>query len=77
MMATNTKSEKYVFISLIAHVGILLVFLLGYEATTPMAVVENTNKNDVISAVVLGDTEKSKSCQYWRRLHRHHLLLRL
>jgi colicin import membrane protein len=41
-------------------VGIVLVLVLGYDFVSPLPVVENTNKNDVISAVVLGDTAKSK-----------------
>jgi len=55
-----SENRTYFIVSLIFHVGILLVLILSFEFTAPLMVVENTNKNDVISAVVLGDTEKSK-----------------
>jgi colicin import membrane protein len=42
------------------HLIILLLFILGFDHTSSLPVFENTNKNDVISAVVLGDTDKSK-----------------
>lgn len=53
-------SKKYFFFSLIMHTSILLILVLGFDLTTPLPVIENTNKNDVISAVVLGDSVKSK-----------------
>lgn len=53
-------NKKYLILSVTAHVSLLLFFLLGIDFSTPMAVIENTNKNDVISAVILGDTKKSK-----------------
>lgn len=53
-------NQRYFFISLGFHVGVLLLLILGFDVTTPMAVIENTNQHDVISAVVLGDTAKSK-----------------
>lgn len=52
--------KKYFIISIVLHIGILLPFVLGLELPSTMFVFENTNKNDVISAVVLGDTAKSK-----------------
>ncbi|HEU5281303.1 MAG TPA: cell envelope integrity protein TolA [Gammaproteobacteria bacterium] len=55
------RSEKPYFIaSFSAHALVLLALILTYEFSEPMAVVENTNQHDVISAVVLGDTAKSK-----------------
>lgn len=58
-MATP-RYQKYLIVSLSCHVVILLIFILGLDNKTPLPVLENTNKNDVISAVVLGDTAKSK-----------------
>ncbi len=52
--------KKYIFLSLFFHALILIVLVLSVEFSAPMVVVENTNKNDVISAVILGDTTKSK-----------------
>lgn len=57
-MMANPK--KYFFISIFFHAIILLVLILGFDFTTPLPVVENTNKNDIISAVVLGDIQESK-----------------
>ena len=50
----------YFFSSIIGHVFILLGLVLGLDLSTPLPVIENTNKNDIISAVVLGDSAKSK-----------------
>lgn len=52
--------RKYLYISLSCHALALLVFIIGFDFAEPMAVVENTNQHDIISAVVLGDTAKSK-----------------
>ncbi len=54
------SSRKYFIISALFHLGILLAIVLTIEFAAPLIVVENTNKQDVISAVVLGDTVKSK-----------------
>jgi colicin import membrane protein len=54
------QSKKYLIASCVFHGAILLAIILGYDASQPLAVVENTNQHDVISAVVLGDTSKSK-----------------
>src|SRR5690606_17246182 len=51
--------KKYIFLSLFFHALILIVLVLSVEFAAPMVVVENTNKNDVMSAVILGDTTKS------------------
>jgi TonB family protein len=54
------QSKKYLIASCVFHGAILLAIILGYDISQPLAVVENTNQHDVISAVVLGDTSKSK-----------------
>lgn len=59
-MAAPENDKKYFIFSIISHIGILLALVLGLDYTTALPVFENTNKNDVISAVVLGDTAKSK-----------------
>ena len=51
---------SYLFASLFFHSLILLILIIGIEFSSPLFVVENTNQHDVISAVVLGDTPKSK-----------------
>ncbi|MBV9576822.1 MAG: cell envelope integrity protein TolA [Gammaproteobacteria bacterium] len=58
MMALSSK--KYFFLSLFFHAIILLAFVFEFDFSAPIAVMENTNKNDVISAVVLGDSPTSK-----------------
>lgn len=52
--------KKYFFISIFFHAIVLLALIVGFNFAGPNIVFENTNKNDVISAVVLGDTQKSK-----------------
>lgn len=59
-MMKHLERKKCFYFSLGAHVALLLVLVVGLDFTTPLPVFENTNKNDVISAVILGDTEKSK-----------------
>lgn len=59
-MFAPRNSKKYFTISTIIHLVVVLALVLGFDQTAPIPVIENTNKNDVISAVVLGDTEKSK-----------------
>src|SRR3990167_11173449 len=54
------QHKKYFLTSIGFHVIVLLVLILGFDFSTPLPVVENTNQHDVISAVVLGDTAKSK-----------------
>jgi colicin import membrane protein len=58
-MLANHKLH-YVFVSASAHIIIFLILVLGLDFSTPLAVLENTNKNDIISAVVLGDSAKSR-----------------
>ncbi len=53
-------NSNYFIISVVFHVAVVIILALGFDFTAPLAVIENTNKNDVISAVVLGDTAKSK-----------------
>lgn len=52
--------RKYFIVSAVTHVAVLLILILSVDFSAPLAVFENTDKHDVISAVVLGDTEKSK-----------------
>ncbi len=59
-MATISHHNKYLIFSLIFHGVVLLVLIVGFDFVSPLPVIENTNKNDVISAVILGDTPKSK-----------------
>ena len=54
------KNKKYFTISIICHVIVLSVLIISFELLAPLAVFENTNKTDIISAVVLGDTAKSR-----------------
>lgn len=58
-MALRTE-RKFIIHSLVAHVVILLLLVLGFDNNASHPVFENTNQHDVISAVVLGDTAKSK-----------------
>lgn len=60
MQQTDKRSQIYFCISLVLHVGVVALLILGLDVTSPMVVIENTNQHDVISAVVLGDTAKSK-----------------
>lgn len=50
----------FLCLSICFHILILLVLVLGFDFSLPLVVIENTNKTDVISAVVLGDTPKSQ-----------------
>lgn len=60
-MFMAAPNHKTCFVaSLVFHAVILLILILGFDFTAPLIVIENTNKNDVISVVVLGDTQKSK-----------------
>jgi colicin import membrane protein len=58
MLAAATK--KYIYYSISLHALLLLILVLRFEYSSPNFVIENTDKHDVISAVVLGDVEKSK-----------------
>lgn len=61
----HAQSDKKFFIaSCVFHAGIVFALIFSYEFASPLAVVENTNQHDVISAVVLGDTAKSKILPY-------------
>lgn len=60
-MQTEARGyQKYFTVSLVFHVAVLLVLILSFDFAAPLPVLENTNQHDVISAVVLGDTAKSK-----------------
>lgn len=50
----------FLCLSIFLHLFVLLVLVLGFDFSAPLPVLENTNKNDIISAVVLGDSPKSK-----------------
>jgi colicin import membrane protein len=54
------SEKRYFVISVISHLSILSVLMLGFAFSQPLTVFQNSDKQDVISAVVLGDTEKSK-----------------
>lgn len=54
------QDRKYVFLALGLHALILAVLIIGVDFSLPPPVLENTNKHDVVSAVILGDTAKSK-----------------
>lgn len=54
------RDQTFFYLSLGCHLALLVIMVVSVEFAAPMAVFENTNKNDVISAVVLGDTQKSK-----------------
>jgi len=57
---TTPSSKKYWFFSLSLHLLVLFILLFELDWTSTMPVIENTNQHDVISAVILGDTAKSK-----------------
>ncbi len=56
----SPNQQRFLWVSLAGHGLILLALIISFEFSDPMAVIENTNQQDVISAVVLGDTAKSK-----------------
>lgn len=51
---------SFFFTSILFHVFILGILVLGFHFSSPLPVLQNTNKNDVISAVILGDSPDSK-----------------
>jgi colicin import membrane protein len=53
-------STQYFLFSVIVHILVLLVLLLGFDQASTPPVFENTNQHDIVSAVVLGDIAKSK-----------------
>lgn len=59
-MKREPSEKPYFIASIAAHALIVIAFIFNLEMSSPMVVVENTNQHDVISAVVLGDTAKSK-----------------
>ena len=50
---------KYVIVSFVIHVLVLMGLVFNIHFLMPLPVVENTNKQDVISAVILGDVQTS------------------
>lgn len=55
-----TRDKKYFVTSVCAHGLLLLTFIIGFEFAPKQFVFKNTNQQDVISAIVLGDSSKSK-----------------
>ncbi|HEX4045838.1 MAG TPA: cell envelope integrity protein TolA [Gammaproteobacteria bacterium] len=56
--AKQQRNRCFVF-SALAHALIFFALVMGFDFSSPLPVLENTNKNDIISAVVLGDSPKS------------------
>lgn len=54
------RQISFFAIAALLHVIVLIMLIISYEFNAPLTVFENTNQRDVISAVVLGDTPKSK-----------------
>lgn len=59
-MNFSHDDNKYYIVSIVLHIVLLLVLVMGFDSSSMLPVFENTNQTDVISAVVLGDTAKSK-----------------
>jgi len=57
---SNSNEKKYFTWSIAAHAAILFLLIVNFYFSSPTPVLQNSNKNDIISAVVLGDTAKSK-----------------
>ncbi len=57
---SKTQSRLYLVTSILFHILVLCVFIFSFEFSAPLFVVENSNKQDVMSAVVLGDVATSK-----------------
>lgn len=56
----DPKHKKYLIVSCALHFAIFCALVFNYEYMQPAPVLKNSNKHDVISAVILGDTIKSK-----------------
>lgn len=56
----TTKQVIFIVISLIFHSLVLAALIFGLEFSNPPPVLRNTTKQDVISAVVLGEIAQSK-----------------
>ncbi len=54
------KTRNYFSISIFFHVGVLALLTFSMRFASNIPVLENTNHEDIISAVVLGDSPKSK-----------------
>lgn len=59
-MVSSLRQVSYLLIAASLHIVVFLILILSYEFTLPQLVFENTPHQDVISAVVLGDSVKSK-----------------
>lgn len=60
MLRQKLSGIQYLICAALLHLVILAVLIVSYELSRPLVVFENTNKVDIISAVVLGDTSESK-----------------
>jgi colicin import membrane protein len=56
----GSSFHRYLTVSLIGHAVFLIILVVGVHFSAPLPVLENTDKNDVISAIVLGETPNSK-----------------
>ncbi len=54
------KTQKYIIISVCLHIAVLFIFIFNLSMISRTPVLVNTNKQEVISAVVLGDLPQSK-----------------
>lgn len=54
------KKYRYYFYSLSLHLILVIALVTSIDFSSPQAVIENTAMKDVISAVALGDTPKTK-----------------
>lgn len=59
-MRQQPQQSLCFIVSVILHTGILIFLVFGFAFSSPIAVIQNTNKFDTISAVVLGESEQSK-----------------
>jgi len=59
-MARKDDRNKYLHRSLALHAVVLLLLIVNMGVKTPLPVIKNTNHQDVISAVVLGEASESK-----------------
>ncbi|HLB41410.1 MAG TPA: cell envelope integrity protein TolA [Gammaproteobacteria bacterium] len=57
---TTDAMPKYFVMSLCVHAFVFITLILNVNLSKPLPVVENTNKYDVISVVVLGDVQESR-----------------
>lgn len=56
---TTLRKQKFFFISLGFHFILLFILLMGFDFSHPIAL-EHTDKQDILNAVILGDSPQSK-----------------